>query len=242
MLSNHSDVLITYISNVSSGIDETSCCLTLAQHSESMYISCLRRQTINNTNVGGSSFKTGAAPEYWQTSGSNDQMGFSHNPHPAGQQRPHLTNPFISSLHTINRERKKYGLRLKKKEKKVWVYKSGIVCPRKWFLKWHNFINRIWTINFILICFFDASCPRTKQGTHFLKVDQNELSYLDNPCLGQIATSIRSCLPSRKSHVILLKQAQRGLKFQLSKQFVDENPVCLWTAGCDTQDIFYNKD
>lgn len=128
------------------------------------------------------------------------------------------------------------------KRKKVWAYKSGIVCPRKWFLKWHNFINRIWTINFILICFFDASCPRTKQGADFFKGWPKRAQLSGQSMSGTDSNLYSQLFTFQKSHVILLKQAQRGLRFQLSKQFVDGNPLCLWTAGCDTQDIFYNKD
>lgn len=59
MLSKPSGALNTYISNVSSGIDETCCCLIPPQHSLRTYISSLRRHTINRTNVGGSSFRIG---------------------------------------------------------------------------------------------------------------------------------------------------------------------------------------
>lgn len=94
MLSNPATALNTYISNVSSGIDGTSCCLASPQHAYRMCISWPRRQTINTTNVGRSSLKTGAAPEYWQPYSRYVRIGFSHSRPSCGAAEATFEQPF----------------------------------------------------------------------------------------------------------------------------------------------------
>lgn len=157
--------------------------------------------------------------------------------------RPHLNNLFIvfasqEMEETWTHAKRSSGLKINVCVCVIKVVQLKLVILNHQTM-WHNCINRMWTMNawhwnspwsaFLKLCVQEQTRQNTSWVIWTVHIWGREQPQYAAVYLTEVAHYLAETSPPR-------------LQFRLSKQFVDENPVCLWTAGCDTRNIFYRKD
>lgn len=174
--------------------------LTIPQNSVRMYISRLERHTIDKTNVGRSSFRTGAAPDYWQSCSSNDQVT---------QSQTWSEQPLISTHKNMNSTKRCVSIKLDfifkrqlKPAKNNPLKLNGLIKKNKTkktvWTKEARHVDKIPISSSISIGFNKPFSPGTNQ------------TWLSGLFLSEGESRLTSQLfSSHNRHIILQKQAHR---------------------------------